>query len=84
MLYEQLWCSGVVVKFWSGNLRLETLQDPIHELSSLFYKELHDQAPEYITDLLYPRNCSRTLRFSNSMMLSVPRSHLKLKGDHAF
>lgn len=48
------------------------------------YKGLHSQAPEYITDLLLPRNCSRTLRFSNSMMLSVLRSRLKLKGDRAF
>lgn len=47
------------------------------------FKGLYGQAPQYITDLLH-RKCSRSLRSSNKLMLTVPRSRLKLKGDRAF
>lgn len=48
------------------------------------YKGLNSQAPQYITDLLLHGKCSRPLRSSNTLMSTVPRSRLKLKGDLAF
>lgn len=46
-----------------------------------FYKRLHGQAPEYITDLIFLTKCPIVLLGSNNMILSVPRSRLNLKGD---
>lgn len=47
------------------------------------FKGLNGQAPQYITDLLHQK-CSRSFRSSNKLILTVPRSKLKLKGDHSF
>ncbi len=57
----------------------------IHFKSLLFvYKGLHGLAPSYISDLLFYCNASRELRSTSSLQLTVPRTRLKLKGDHAF
>ena len=50
----------------------------------LTYRALHGQAPQYITDLLHPYTTSRALRSSTQGFLSVPRTHFKTRGDHAF
>ncbi len=43
------------------------------------YKSLHNQAPQYLSDLLHPYTQSR-----DSGLLHVPRAHLKNRGDRAF
>ncbi len=48
------------------------------------YKDLHVLAPQYISDLLVPYNASRPLCSSSQLLLSVPRSRYKTKGDRAF
>ena len=46
------------------------------------YRDLHDQAPEYMRDLVQKRTNVRTL--CSSLKPSVPWSRLKDFGDHAF
>ncbi len=48
------------------------------------YKALHNSAPDYICDLIKPYTASRSLRSSDQLLLSVPRSRCKTKGDRAF
>lgn len=48
------------------------------------FKALHDQAPEYIKDMLIPYQSQRHLRFSRNMLLTIPRSRLRRSGDRAF
>ena len=48
------------------------------------FKALHDQAPEYIKDMLIPYQSQRHLRSSQNMLLTVPRSRLRCSGDRAF
>ncbi len=48
------------------------------------YKALHNQAPEYIKDMLIPYQSQRHLRSSQNMLLTVPRSRLRRSGDRAF
>ncbi len=48
------------------------------------YKALHNSAPDYICDLIKPYTASRSLRSSDQLFLSVPRSRCKTKGDRAF
>ncbi len=48
------------------------------------YKALHNQAPEYIKDMLIPYQSQRHLRCSQYMLLTVPRSRLRRSGDRAF
>ena len=50
----------------------------------LTYKALHSLAPSYLTSLLSPRTCTRTLRSSDCLVLTVPRSHTSSFGDRAF
>ena len=50
----------------------------------LVYRALHDQAPEYMRDMLQERTNVRTLRSTVSSQLAVPRSRLKGFGDRAF
>ena len=49
----------------------------------LAFKGLHNQAPEYITDMLSPYEPSRRLRSSEQRLLTVPRTNLKY-GTRAF
>ncbi|KAL3058228.1 hypothetical protein OYC64_010411 [Pagothenia borchgrevinki] len=48
------------------------------------YKSLHTLAPQYLTDLLHPYTPSRSLRSSDTGLLSIPRSRLRTVGDRAF
>ncbi len=48
------------------------------------YKALHNSAPDYVCDLIKPYTASRSLRSSDQLLLSVPRSRCKTKGDRAF
>ncbi len=41
------------------------------------YKSLHNQAPQYLSDLLHPYTQSRALRSTDSALLHVPRARLK-------
>ncbi len=47
------------------------------------YKALY-KAPDYICDLIKPYTASRSLRSSDQLLLSVPHSRCKTKGDRAF
>lgn len=48
------------------------------------FKALHGLAPGYISDLLSLHLPTRSLRSSSQVVLSVPRSQLKSRGDRAF
>ena len=48
------------------------------------FKALSDLAPLYISDLLKPYTPQRTLRSSDKLLLQVPYSKLRTKGDRAF
>ncbi len=48
------------------------------------YKSLTGLAPNYLSDLLSHYQTYRPLRSSNTLLLSVPKTCLKLKGDRAF
>ncbi len=50
----------------------------------MVFKGLHGLAPEYISCLLQQHCVTRPLRSSQSLLLHVPRSRLKTKGDRAF
>ncbi len=50
----------------------------------LVYKALQKSAPDYICDLIQPYTTSRSLRSCNQLLLSVPHSRCKSKGDRAF
>ncbi len=45
---------------------------------------LHNQAPQYRSDLLLPYTQSRSFRSADSGLLQVPRTRLKNRGDLAF
>lgn len=47
------------------------------------YKAVHELAPEYIKDLVL-MNSGRSQRSFNCLLLFVPRTRLKTKGDRAF
>ncbi len=49
----------------------------------LTYKGLHNQAPQYISDMLHPYIPSRTLRSSEEDNLVIPRTNLQY-GARAF
>ncbi|KAK5918591.1 hypothetical protein CgunFtcFv8_003341 [Champsocephalus gunnari] len=55
-----------------------------YKLLLLTYKSLHALSPQYLTNLLHPYILSRTLRSSDSSLLSIPHSHLRTFGDRAF
>jgi len=49
------------------------------------YKGLHGLGPPYMSDLLSSHhNAFKNLRSPSSLQLTVPRTHLKLKGDCVF
>ena len=50
----------------------------------LVYRALHDQASEYMSDMLKERAKVRTLRSTVSGQLAVPRSRLKGFGNRVF
>ncbi|XP_062391362.1 uncharacterized protein LOC134079180 [Sardina pilchardus] len=48
------------------------------------FKSLHGLAPTYLSDLLHHHIPSRALRSADQLLLEVPRTRLKTKGDRAF
>ncbi len=48
------------------------------------FKAVHGMAPAYVSELIVVRQAPRSLRSNNKLLLTVPRTHLKLKGDRAF
>lgn len=50
----------------------------------IVFKALNGQAPSYISELINLQSTPPSLRSSNKILLQVPRSRLKLKGDRAF
>lgn len=50
----------------------------------LTYKALHELAPQYLTELLTPYTPKRDLRSSDTGLLTVPSTRLRLMGDRAF
>lgn len=48
------------------------------------YKSLYGLAPEYLSDLIKVHRPSRALRSADQMVLDVPRSLFKARGDRAF
>ena len=55
-----------------------------YKLNVLTWKALHDQAPEYISDLIHERDHGIDLRMGNSLVLDIPKTNLKSMGDKAF
>ena len=47
------------------------------------YRALHNEAPAYISEMLTPYTPPRTLRSTNTSLLTVPTTHIK-HGDRAF
>ncbi len=50
----------------------------------MVFKALHNMSPSYITNLLEYHTPARTLRSADKLLLAVPRSQKKSKGDRAF
>uniref|UniRef100_A0A3P9BFF7 Reverse transcriptase domain-containing protein n=1 Tax=Maylandia zebra TaxID=106582 RepID=A0A3P9BFF7_9CICH len=48
------------------------------------FKCLHSLAPPYLSELLHPHIPCRSLRSADQLLLEVPRSRRKLRGDRAF
>ena len=48
------------------------------------FKALHGLAPLYISELLSPKENTRSLRSSDKGLLNIPSTKLKTKGDRAF
>ncbi|XP_076597184.1 uncharacterized protein LOC143326976 [Chaetodon auriga] len=48
------------------------------------FKSLHGLAPPYLSELLHPYAPARCLRSADLLLLEVPRSKRKLRGDRAF
>ncbi len=48
------------------------------------FKAVHGMAPAYVSELIAVCQAPRSLRSNNKLLLTVPRTHLKLKGDRAF
>ncbi len=48
------------------------------------FKAVHGLSPDYVTDLINVYQSSRSLRSNYQLLLMVPRSRLKCRGDRAF
>lgn len=62
---------------------------PVHfrihfKLLLFVFKCLNGAAPLYLSELLCPYNPARSLRSADQLLLSVPRTSRKLRGDRAF
>ena len=54
-----------------------------YEIIVTTYRALHNEAPTYISEMLTPYTPPRTLRSTNTSLLTVPTTHTK-HGDRAF
>lgn len=62
---------------------------PVHfriqfKLLLFAFKALNGLAPPYLAELLHPYIPSRSLRSADQLLLTVPRTRLKLRGERAF
>lgn len=48
------------------------------------FKSLNGLAPPYLSELLHPYSPARSLRSADQLLLSVPKTKRKLRGDRAF
>lgn len=48
------------------------------------FKALHGQAPLYISELLSTYSAARPLRSTTQLLLAIPKTRLKTRGDRAF
>ncbi|CAJ1068890.1 uncharacterized protein LOC121950173%2C partial [Xyrichtys novacula] len=48
------------------------------------FKSLNGLAPSYLSELLHPYTSAQCLRSADQLLLEVPRSKLRLKGDGSF
>ena len=48
------------------------------------FKALNGLVPQYLTELLHIHAPARALRSANQLLLDVPKTRLKTKGDRAF
>ncbi len=48
------------------------------------FKAVHGLSPDYVTDLISVCQSSRYLCSNDKLLLMVPRSHLKCRGDRVF
>ena len=55
-----------------------------YKISTMTFKALHNQAPEYIKNLLHPYTPSRGLRSSSKYLLHEPRYNPERYGSRAF
>ncbi|KAK0147495.1 hypothetical protein N1851_013028 [Merluccius polli] len=55
-----------------------------YKILLLTYKSLHGLVPQYLSDLLHLHTTSRTLRSTDSGLLSIPHPRLHTFGDRAF
>jgi len=68
----------------SSSALLQNLHWRVHiKLATLAYNALHTGQPPYLSELLQHYEPTRTLRFSSSSQLSVPRHNLEF-GSRAF
>ena len=65
-------------------LWLPVEQRIIFKIALVTFKDLHDVAPSYITELIRPYKPGRTLRSSSRNLLAVPRFNLKTNGGRSF
>ena len=54
------------------------------KLLTLTYRCLNGLAPSYLSELLYPYTPARSLRSSNLLLLTIPKTKTKGYGDRAF
>ena len=54
------------------------------KIMAIVYKAVHNADPEYICDLIEPKQSKYSLRSINGINLRERRSHLKTCGDRAF
>ncbi len=63
---------------------LPVKQRIVFKILLFVFKAINGLAPEYIKDLLVVQSFSRLLRSNSHIMLKVPRTRLKCRGDRAF
>ena len=63
---------------------LPVKQRIVYKLMTLTFQCLHNLAPPYLSELIVPYQPSRSLRSSDSHLLTVPKTKKKSYGDRAF
>lgn len=95
MLYYRLSSDGthLLTSIWkyedisllSASLHWLPIHARIHFKIILFvFKSLNGLAPAYLFELLQVYTPTRSLRSADLLLLSVPKTKLKLRGDRAF